>query len=337
MTARKKRSNVDETIENIQPPPPSLNGIKLKSCYRTTDTTVYKCHYCPQQFLLKYNLVDHEFIHVLNQDKPISGRANSIPMKVPASIKTKNATKHIRSQHSNSNPFECEQCDMTFGTKNHLDQHRYVHRVKGVWPCSLCKMQFHSESQLNNHKRIHTWIVSLETHFPFDVNDSNVNFQSVQTDAIASNANHATSASASKWSNAHRTATATCINVASKKNAMEMVDIISISSDSLSQAPPPVKTNNAKAKAKTRPKCDECNQSFCDITKLRRHQLNHSGVRNFKCKRCKKIFYREDTLKSHEKLHQNQENKLGWMFAMPSERESRKEQELKGENSWPTF
>lgn len=314
MTARKRRPNVDQTIENIQPPPPSLNGIKLKSYYRTTDNTVYKCHYCPQQFILKYNLVDHEFIHVLNQDKPISGRANTIPMKVPASVKTKNATKHIRSQHSNSNPFECEQCDMTFGTKNHLDQHRYVHRVKGVWPCKLCKMQFHSENALNNHKRIHTWIVSLEPHFPFDVNDSNVNFQSIQTDPMTSHANSATSASAGKWSNVYRTATATtCINVPPKKNLMEMVDIISISSDSLSQAaPPPLeKTTHAKNKAKTRPKCDECNQTFCDITKLRRHQLNHSGVRNFKCKRCKKMFYREDALKSHEKLHQIQEKKLG--------------------------
>lgn len=317
MTARKRRFNVDETIENIQPPALPLNGTELKNYYRITDNTVYKCHYCPQQFLLKYNLVDHEFIHVLNQDKPISGsRTNSVPMKVPA---RQNVTKHIRSQQrSSANPFECEQCDMTFGTKNHLDQHRYVHRVKGVWPCNLCKMQFHSESQLINHKRIHTWIVSLESHFPFDVQDSNMNFQSVQTDAIASNANNTTTTSTGtgKWSNGYRpaaaaAATASAYKDVSKKTTLDMVDIISISSDSLSQAaaPPPIKTNNAKNKAKTRPKCDECNQSFCDITKLRRHQLSHSGVRNFKCKRCKKTFYREDTLKSHEKIHQNQDEK----------------------------
>lgn len=322
MTARKRRSNVDETIENIQPPPPSLNGIKLKNYYRITDNTVYKCHYCPQQFLLKYNLVDHEFIHVLNQDKPISGRAPSVPMKVPASsVKTfpcphcqttfstrQNVSKHIRSQHSSSNPFECEQCDMRFGTKNHLDQHRYIHRVKGVWPCNLCKMQFHSESQLVNHKRIHTWIVSLESHFPFDVNDSNVNFQSMQMTAMASNSNTAISGTAKWGQNVCRTATATMCKNAPKKNTMEMVDIISISSDSLSQAPPPAKTtNNTKNRGKTRPRCDECNQSFCDITKLRRHQLIHSGVQNFKCKRCKKTFYREDTLRSHERVHQNQD------------------------------
>lgn len=291
MIARKRRANIDETIENIQPSPSPLNGIKRKIGHRITNKTIYQCHYCPQQFLLKYNLVDHEFIHVLNQDKPKRGTSNFVPMKVPASIKAfscphcpnkfttrQNVTKHIRNQHSNANPFECEQCSMTFGTKNHLDQHRYVHRVKGVWPCNLCKMQFHGESQLINHKRIHTWIVSLESHFPFNVDDSKVNFQSVRTEPNGQNATNRVG----KWNHVmHRTATAAVATATvsykdvAKRNIMQTTDIISISSDS--QAPP-VKRNNAKNR-KTRPKCDECNQSFCDTAKLKRHQLIHSGVR----------------------------------------------------------
>lgn len=320
MTARKKRINIDKTIENIQPPPPSspLNEIARKQRHRHYDDSVHKCRHCPQQFFMKFNLLDHEYQHLLKQDEAKIGSINFFPMKVPpASIKTFSCpqchstflsqqlvTKHIRTQHTNEKPFECPQCDMTFDTKNHLDQHQYVHSIRGVWPCNLCKMQFNNENHYINHKRIHAWILSVEPHFPFDVDDQMTVFANPSGSDGSSgggvNGHHA------NHTNGHHAAAAAA-NSVPKKNSMQMIDIISISSESQSQAVSPVLPNNAKKRKTDRLGCHECNKTFANSTTLQRHQLIHSGV-NFKCKQCEKTFHRQAQLKNHEKTHKKKSN-----------------------------
>lgn len=324
MTARKRRANVDKTIENIQPSP--LNEINQKSWYRFSNSTIYKCLYCPEQFLLKSSLAYHELMHTLNPAEPKFSSINFISMKVPTPIKTftcphcqltfltqQNVAKHIHIQHSNEYPFECEQCDMTFGTKDTLDRHRYVHRVRGgIWACNLCEMEFDGESQLFNHKRIHKWIVSLEPYFQENrvVDDSKLISQSIDKESIAVNASIVPMNGMKKCNGVKRTAAeaaaaavAAVATAASKdvsmENATETVDIISISSDSA--APPPKKKN---ANQQERLNCHDCHKTFANITTLQRHRSTiHSGMKNLKCKQCDKTFDRQAQLKNHEKTH----------------------------------
>lgn len=323
MIARKRWANVDNTIDNIQPSP--LNAIKGENCYRISDSTIYKCHYCPEQFLFESSLAYHELMHTLNQAEPKLSTINFISMKVPTSIKSftcphcqttflsqQNVIKHIRIQHSIEYPFECEQCDMIFGTKDNLDRHRYIHRVRGLWSCNLCKMEFDSENQLFSHKRIHTWIVSVEPHFRLNhlVDDSELNYQSVLTESIAFNANNVTNGM-NKWNGGKRTAAAAAANNGVlTKNVTETVDIISISSDSDQSevAPPPKKRNVTQQE---RLNCDECHKTFATQTTLQRHKSTiHSGMKNFKCKQCDKTFDRQAQLKCHENTHKRKLRRL---------------------------
>ncbi|XP_030563912.1 oocyte zinc finger protein XlCOF8.4 [Drosophila novamexicana] len=47
--------------------------------------------------------------------------------------------------------------------------------------------------------------------------------------------------------------------------------------------------------------CDQCGRHFTDQSNFKLHMLRHTGVKNFKCKECSRLFYTEHLLQLHER------------------------------------
>ncbi|XP_017872089.1 PREDICTED: zinc finger protein 510 [Drosophila arizonae] len=47
--------------------------------------------------------------------------------------------------------------------------------------------------------------------------------------------------------------------------------------------------------------CDQCGRHFTDQSNFKLHMLRHSGIKNFKCKECSKLFYTDHLLQLHER------------------------------------
>ncbi|XP_064551200.1 zinc finger protein 888 isoform X2 [Drosophila montana] len=47
--------------------------------------------------------------------------------------------------------------------------------------------------------------------------------------------------------------------------------------------------------------CDQCGRHFTDQSNFKLHMLRHTGVKNFKCKECNRLFYTEHLLQLHER------------------------------------
>ncbi|EDV93763.1 GH18112 [Drosophila grimshawi] len=53
--------------------------------------------------------------------------------------------------------------------------------------------------------------------------------------------------------------------------------------------------------------CDQCGRHFNDQSNFKLHLLRHSGVKNFKCGQCSKLYYTEHLLQLHERIvHQGE-------------------------------
>jgi uncharacterized Zn-finger protein len=52
-------------------------------------------------------------------------------------------------------------------------------------------------------------------------------------------------------------------------------------------------------------KCAQCEKMFYDRTKLRRHQIVHSGEKRYECGICGTKFTLEQNLRVHMRIHQN--------------------------------
>lgn len=242
----------------------------------------YECHYCPQKFTTKYNLKFHEMKHELKRDVPKDMIESSGLKEIVATKSVKkpqfkckicqkmflvqrNYDKHMLS-HASDKPFECELCDTKFAKKCQLDQHRYKHWQDDVWDCNLCEMTCYSKDDLHKHKRIHAWIVSVESYFPFDTEDSALIFQSI---------------------------------------TIELDDIDSIGDDDDDDdVHENVKSNRKLHSDKQHSyRCKECKKQFTSQMSLKRHTKKHPIQRRHVCFHCKQSFERSDQKMKHELEH----------------------------------
>lgn len=61
---------------------------------------------------------------------------------------------HILLKHKRLRPFACQQCDLSFTTKCHLQAHERIHTGEKPFTCDICERSFTQLSNLYQHRKI---------------------------------------------------------------------------------------------------------------------------------------------------------------------------------------
>lgn len=144
-----------------------LTGIfKCTSCPKVFDTAVKrsshikcvhrevkfnKCIYCPERFRDHQTKVvhmrdKHNYQFGITECEPCGKKYNS-----PRSLRN-----HIRRDHLQARPNQCQHCDMSFFTKTQLRQHVVKHSGVKNFECEVCSKTYGLKKTLVEHMRIHT-------------------------------------------------------------------------------------------------------------------------------------------------------------------------------------
>lgn len=189
MSAKRKRGDVEDLTENTDP------NVRLR--IQRVLIKKYKCQYCPEKFVHQWSTIKHELLHeqitlTHPSSKPIKHTKMSLEKKQEC-FESKKCDETFANRYNadedscnrtNDKPFQCYECGKKFDEQIRLDRHKYIHWNDEIRNCIMCSMEFYSENELRTHERIHAWIVSLEPHFPFEMDHSHMIFQSDEHELI---------------------------------------------------------------------------------------------------------------------------------------------------------
>lgn len=244
--------------------------------------------------------------------------------------------------HIGIRPFRCNICNKSFSRKTNVTKHMKTHQNNKLL-CQLCKQLFASSSELQQHEKTHyvhgvaTGNAQMQHHQGYSENmvfATNPFEQQFTTGSpIASQnllnpyMNPMNPLAPSQPPNHQFNA---------KPTTPEVLDSViyskcTISTDSNSTQIPKLRLTK---KIQKRYGCDKCSKTFAKMASLRnhkkthsnadapqpfwcaicskpfklqrefdRHNLIHTGVKNFQCSVCQKRFMRRDKLVRHEKIH----------------------------------
>ena len=110
---------------------------------------MYKCQYCPRQFVSKsrYNIhLNHHESHRLFKCK-----------ECPRGFASEKALENHQQEHNGLKPIKCGTCDRGFSSKHRLQMHekRMHTTVERNHPCKHCQKRFPSQWELAMHEKRH--------------------------------------------------------------------------------------------------------------------------------------------------------------------------------------
>lgn len=134
----------------------SKNGLSTDDVGDEKNLPSYKfiCGMCWTGFKSRQRLTKHLSVkHSVNQKHLRPGLTCFICLKVVRNVFALEV--HMRA-HTNSRPFECNQCKVGFQTKANLQRHMKTHTGERPYCCKYCSARFIEEKALIIHTRTHT-------------------------------------------------------------------------------------------------------------------------------------------------------------------------------------
>ena len=129
------------------------NHLKHSRCHRTTD--FYNCSFCQKQFKDQAHLKRHIKLHNDSDSKPFK-----CPRCVLSFRENYNLQKHISGVHEKGELFKCNQCDKVYKYRNslsdHIDMAHNTDKTKPLFNCKQCHKSFFHAKVLRTHQlRVH--------------------------------------------------------------------------------------------------------------------------------------------------------------------------------------
>ncbi|KAJ3644571.1 hypothetical protein Zmor_022294 [Zophobas morio] len=125
----------------------TVKTIDIKYHMMCHSSVVYKCDFCDKEFKRKNNKVLHE-------RREHKGEANFVCETCGKRFYSAPYLKrHISAIHLKLKPFACNNCDLSFSTRNSLRTHSRQHTDERPYKCDYCGEGFKQKVSLKSHLR----------------------------------------------------------------------------------------------------------------------------------------------------------------------------------------
>ena len=180
--------------------------------------------------------------------------------------------RHMRTAHTDERPYVCDVCSRSYKQLNALRVHQRKH-FDDAYVCEFCRKRFSTIHQLQRHLDSHQ-----DKNIPCPV--KGCTFKTINTQRIE---NHV--------KNFH------------KERSCQDCDFRTTIHKEY------IRHKNAHSKKIIRTyKCPHCSKTFASIHNMKKHQVVHTGMREFQCNKCPYNTQKRNILLKHLELHHLIEN-----------------------------
>ncbi|XP_034433437.1 zinc finger protein 770-like [Hippoglossus hippoglossus] len=257
-----------------------------------------------------------DFNIVVKPETERENRRDSFPQEAASVPPTEQPRETFQQRRINPS-HQCRSCSKCFPSPSKLKRHMMIHTGQRPFSCELCGKRFRQKTHLRVHCRTHlltryqkqrslyinrppSRISGFHTRTAADVPVQEVlrhkkcNEALTGSDVIA--AKHPV----------QTPSTATVQNNVKTESGIQLFPQTSKKSEVLPLITAPKGTQTAKPvqiPGNTRHKCSQCLKCFPSPSKLKRHEMVHTGLKPFRCPTCGKAFRQRTHLKTHEGGH----------------------------------
>ena len=170
-------------------------------------------------------------------------------------------------KHTSKKPYQCDQCEKSFGAGPSLKRHFRIHTGEKLYQCDKCEKKFVLIGGLKNHDRTHTG------EKPYSCGQCEKSF--AQKSSLLTHLRTHTGEKPHQCDQC-------------KKSFTQKIDL---------QRHFRIHTNEKPYQ------CVKCEKKFARKYDLMRHNRTHNGEKPYQCVKCEKSFTRKSALTNHNAIH----------------------------------
>ena len=295
------------------------------------DVKRFRCSVCNRSFRLEVNLIRHDRIHwnqkelgsppsvqncnnvkMTNSETQRENRRDSFPQEA-ASVPPAEQQRATFQQRRINPSHQCRSCSKCFPSPSKLKRHMMIHTGQRPFSCDLCGKRFRQNTHLRVHCRTHL-LTRYQKQRSLYINRppsrtggfhtrtaADVLVQEALQRKKCAEALTRCDVIAAKHP-VQTPSTATVQNNVKTESGIRLFPQTSKTSEDTA----PKGTQTAKPvqiHGTARHECSQCLKCFPSPSKLKRHEMVHTGLKPFRCPTCGKAFRQRTHLKTHEGGH----------------------------------